>query len=809
MESPNEDSSKQALSIYSLNHVQRYIASSKISQAFDIYSAEIEKTKSEKEIVALLINRAFAALELQMTKRAIADASTAIELDQYASAAYFIRGIANLWNKNEDGALASWKIGLQFTEELSFYTLMTALVNSQNFRANLFKTKFDVNNLFNLIDDFASPRFTVDSDIQDAFSELRNNSIEFAIEHFSMILKANPQNHYAYKGRGVAYCMVGEYQKCIQDLTTAIEKTPNSFQTDTVKVRAIAFAATGNITRALIDLNKYLLIMHDDYEVKIEVARLHMRRKTYLPAHKIFLTIPEKEFDQKGFLSFAECLYAVGELENAFLILQKVVNIHDHKYLYLKYLIDRDLNKISEAINDIVEAVKLVPTFFLLRTAADFFCDIGDIESALVYFEEALQQCPYDAETQLFYAHALFESGKLQQSAQLLRELAIENEKFKFSGSLEHFNKMNLGIDLLKNAQEDCYLVITAMQSIDACIMKLPRDLNFVTIPDDIPSDFKLLPFEVTPQVLQMVKDADRFGRRCIPQTHEKTVNLRLARALGFCVLRMAQMMKTQWFDSNQKRSWLAAFDEIRAILSFADLRKPLIYSHDTTDSFIHNAPTYYVMKNGRISSRFGFIMEKIFQKMRKYYPLERIECFEDIYQITQSDSMYKSKWSLEKGTVLDVSTLLLKYNGIYGFDICVRPQSDDMTWRLYDTELQEAFQNLMNNRDKTTLQISYFILLIWLRQPLNYYSPEIGHMFLHAYYLASNESELAPLDESNGEYFISEMVEPNLNQLSASLYDHVIKCGAEKEYKEESLQFWSTMPSISTMIQLMNVKYE
>lgn len=794
------------LPIYSLTLVQQFLSSNQLSQAYEFYTHKIESKSDEdkKSLAENLISRSFIDLSLQMTKKALEDANGAIQIDQYAAPAYFVMGISHLWNGNEENALSIWRTGLDHTKELSYFTLMTSLVNSLNFRAHLYKMKFDVNHILDLVDDFANPRYTTESNIQDAFCELRNFSYESAIEHFTMILKVNPQNHYAYKGRGVAYIMIGNYKECIKDLTTAIEKTPNNFQIDTVKVRAIAYAATGNITSALFDLNKYLLFVQDDYEVKIEVAKLNMRRKTYSAAYKFFLSIPESEImkNDDSILSFAECLYAVGELKNAKLILNRIEKLKNHKYHYISYLINRDLNQLEKAENDIVEAVKLVPTFFLNRTAADFFCDIGEVEKSIEYYKEALQQCPYDAETHLFYAHALFEVGKLGESALMLQELTVQNEKFKFRGSLDHFNKMNYGIDLLDIAQSDFCFIQTAIMSIDTSIMNLqhgffqPQMTNFnhifpnfigekksnqisdektkqvddkeLAIVEDVteekteekqekeetnpnkekltnniqkieelknrlakfyintlntnnekekskdeddskseenkkdnenennnnendndndnendkdesdlnnqklekkieremlnylfgkdynneidkdemnfnecldqmialngnenenssgnftnlipylsksysnrqqPSssttttttnsnsseinqtnnlflkqinnDFKLSPLKMTAETIKMIKDADRLGQRCITQVHEKTVNKRLARALGFCVLRIAFMMKTQWFNT-KSHHWFTAFDEIKTILQFADMRKQIKFN--------------------------------------------------------------------------------------------------------------------------------------------------------------------------------------------------------------------------------------
>lgn len=1035
MENEMKDPSSQQSSykLYSTLEVQQAIASNDLSQAYEKYTKQLSENPENQ--VQIYINRAFVLLGLQMTNAATQDSIKAISLDENASPAYFLQGLAALWEKNEDAALTAWKIGLDYTKELAFYTIMNSLINSPNFRAHLYQLRFGIERVINLIDDFVNPHFTVESDLQDAFSELRNNSIEYAIEHFTMIINVNPQNSYAYKGRGVAYCILGEYEKSINDLTLTIQYSPTSQQADVFKVRAFAYSALGNQIQAILDLNKYLLLIPEDDEIKIELAKLHMKRRTYSAAYKLFLSIPENVMNKTndGLMSFSECLYMMGELENALIVLNKVTNCSTHQYHYQKYLIKRDLNEIEEAKSEILEAVRIVPTFFLLRTVADFLCDLGEVHESIEYYREALQQCPYDAETQLYLSHALFACGNLTESSNLLRELNFEKEKFKFRGSLEHFNEVNFGSDLLKIVESDYNLVETALESTNASIKKLLRgnptslkaeqrtlpsnmkpdlncdpknppfslselmnsknqndlsdlfqdtksqdpleklkeiknkfainisgidfdddseedsmsqqsdailqgddlynqilsaskgladtqsdiypnwstlmnstnlrqhldelknsinqnldmeskskeqqqaerfifdiqdhladldlDIDFAhsfdnandikenlaelekslvrkldelknpVVESDIEIDTNIKPpenvdiiipeLELTPEIIQMLKDADRFGSRCSSKVYEKTINKRLTRALGFCILRMAFMMRTQWFET-QPKSWLSAFEEIRAILQIADLRKPLYHNRSETSKIgekskdrpkriklIHFcAPTYYIVKNDCVSARFGFALEKVFQMIRSQIKSKTIDSLEDIYQNIQTDLINGATLENRDGSLLELPLIILKHNGIYGFDLVVSALSDIESWNSYNVQMQESFHNLMKKDEDTTWNLAFFILYIWLRQPLNHYSPEIGLVFLHSFILASTGSEIDAIDESQGENFIKQMIEPNHEEFSHILYQHALENKLDSQYQESSLQFWSTLPSISSMIQLLNAKY-
>ena len=217
----------------------------------------------------------------------------------------------------------------------------------------------------------------------------------------------------------------------------------------------------------------------------------------------------------------------------------------------------------------------------------------------------------------------------------------------------------------------------------------------------------------MTAETIKMIKDADRLGQRCITQVHEKTVNKRLARALGFCVLRIAFMMKTQWFNT-KSHHWFTAFDEIKTILQFADMRKQIKFncvdliskcnqkskndkskyssqSKESKNSCHFLSPTYYIMKNGRISARFGFLIEKVFNQIKQQFPSQKVESFEDVYQSLQDNYVSEAKLEVNE-TTLDLPQIILKYNGIYGFDLCLKPLTDFQSWKIYDTEIRPCF---------------------------------------------------------------------------------------------------------------------
>ena len=99
MENETKDPSSQQSSykLYSTLEVQQAIASNDLSQAYEKYTKQLSENPENQ--VQIYINRAFVLLGLQMTNAATQDSIKAISLDENASPAYFLQGLAALWEK--------------------------------------------------------------------------------------------------------------------------------------------------------------------------------------------------------------------------------------------------------------------------------------------------------------------------------------------------------------------------------------------------------------------------------------------------------------------------------------------------------------------------------------------------------------------------------------------------------------------------------------------------------------------------------------------------------------------------------------
>ena len=110
-----------------------------------------------------------------------------------------------------------------------------------------------------------------------------------------------------------------------------------------------------------------------------------------------------------------------------------------------------------------------------------------------------------------------------------------------------------------------------------------------------------------------------------------------------------------------------------------------------------------------------------------------------------------------------------------------------------------------MQEREQEGIPVSVASLidLIWILHPLCAYSPEIGHVLLHAYVLASENEEL-PLLDVMGELFLRQMILPKVIEVRDwcnLLYAKKTK----SEVNAASLEFWNKMPSIATVMKLLS----
>lgn len=616
---------------YSFEYAKDFILHNQASHVIEQCEKSLSEEENKSNKIALLFNVAIAKLSLQMTRASIKNLQSILVIDQTTTIASFFLGLAHLWLGHENDAITVWNEGLSHGGPISYFSVMKRLTFDCNARSFIYSRRFDVLSVLDFVEDFDKEIVYMDNDVQRAYSELRNSSLSSAISHFNIILANDPDNIDALKGRGSAECMTGQWRRAIDDLTKVIEKGYTD-DGQLAKIRGVAFAALGQYTAAITDFSVAISLSSSDSEGRLERARLHMIRKCYTLALEDYTSIPITKLNDQMLIDLAECYYAVGDVPHAAEIIMKVKSTtDDHRKSYCHYLITRDVGRIGEASLQIVHAATLLPSFFLLRTAADFMYEQGKFIDADGYYRNALKQKENDAETQRMFALSLFQSGAEIQAVEILKKLryayAKMNDEIDFGegtfcqleidGHMRNFRKNPPNISVLRSATDDLHYIIHIMNNSEKTIIEAARPsfsktieitlneeihtttienseeddqsnkseekdkkhspfkVSYESIYDDepIPLLFHFSKFLPSKEELGMLEDADRLGKRCMPHAPEVVDNKRIIRCLGFCVLCLAQHMRQEYFV-HPKSSWRNAFDLLRCIMSLADITK-------------------------------------------------------------------------------------------------------------------------------------------------------------------------------------------------------------------------------------------
>ena len=802
------------------------------AQALEVVRNALNEDAQNKP--ALLVNMALLKLSLELVKSAISDCKKAEAYEPAFPLAYFVEGLGHLWSSHEEAAVEAWENGAAHGGPVYQFAVMRRLTVDHNFRAHVFRMRFDVLAVLEMFESAdAAKKVYTECDTQQAFAELTSSQTNASIAHFNLIIAADPENMKAYKGRGCAECLVGQWKNAIEDLTKAIKNDVDVAECS--RFRAIAYAALGNYSAAVADFSVAISISPMDFEAIVERAKIQMIRKFYGSALSDFQKIMETKYDESISVAIAECHYALGDLEFAKKEIEKYQGNPDQRKCYCYYLILRDLRMFDEAKEKIMKAVELLPTFFLLRTAGDYMLDLGRPEEAARYYVAALNQKPGDAETQRLYALVLFELGEAVPACSILQHMSVAADEEEngidlcqdvikdivLNGDLKNFNVSRHKGSILKEGATDGRFMLHLMKSINNPFTEAVRNLAEGPTKiekEELPESFSL------PQLDQpwteLLEDADRLGRKCLMEVREVVDNSRLIRALGLCVLMLAHQMKAKWFGNPSKDDWKEAIEMCRGILNLADLRTDVTWIVDKNGSVKSDiVPVYYLQRGERPSPRFFKDMAHISMlrlrtglgkivgiSQRELASMTRLS---SIYSLVQQDVSIAGTVQVDSGEELPTPSVNVKYLGAYGWELFVKPPVNIDGIHRYHEVIGSVWERMMLNVDEERLSLlPYFVDLIWLVHPLAAYSHELGHVMFHAVMLAADGVEVPVLKGGLGEVFIRQMIAPkiqDMNDICKSIY-------AKREpshVHESSLEFWSKPPSIATIMRLLLVRQE
>ena len=809
----------------SLAYVRHVCKTCQAAEAITQLKEAIEGEQIQERKLSLLVNLAFVQLSLELTKSAIGICDQVLRFDPSLTLAFLVKGLAFLWRGHEEGAVEIWDAGLTQGGPIQIYSIMKRLSVDPNIRAHMYQMKFDVAAVLEMIQDNPN-RVCTESDTQQAFAELRGSVTGTALAHFNMIISADPNNWQAYKGRGCSHSLLGNWNEALADFTKAIDANVDVVQC--LKYRGIAHAALDRLSAAVIDLSKAISLAPEDPDALLARARLQLRRKLYGAALKDFQRIRESIYGPGVWLSVAECQYALGNLNGARDAIERS-SLDNQKKLYCQFLILRDLRVFDEALTIILRLVQMVPVFFMFRTAADYLSDLGRPETATRYYKLAMDQIPGDAETQRLYAISLFEIGEGVQACRILQEMSVVAEKqesevdvgdlvidgFVVNGDIMNFGE-NKTDKVVKAGANTGWFMLHLMKSVNEPMFKAfpwPRPLKTKIENEDIPESFSFSDAKGAPECI--LQDADRLGKKCVPEAKEVVDNQRVIRALGLCVLFVAHQLKHKWFVSPDRNSWQGFLKACSAILNLADLRKEIHWVNDpeTNDSHSDEVPIYYLQKGERVSPRFypnnsASAIQRLSKGIRKEFPQMKTELdlmadLPIIYSVVQEDLCVSETITVAE-TSVQLPSIEMKYLGDLGWNFTVQPLTGRVHFVRYSGVISELWESLMKKDHQAISYLSFVISLIWIAHPLTEYSHELGHVLFHAFILAADDSEVRPLSD---DLFMKCMIEGAVTDVE-TVCSGLFSNKTATSVRAESLEFWNEIPSIGTILKLLKLPY-
>lgn len=766
---------------------------------------------------------AFSLAHLQSYRASLQKCRDAIETVPNWAVSYYLYGVIKLWLNNEKEAVEIWCQGLPHITNFKDSFIINCLIANHNLRSYILKHKHDIPNIIDLYANFVVDNWATDCDLDTAYAELRNNSLVTALTYFTIIIDKSPSKLEAYRGRGITYCLLGRWTKCIEDLD---REFPKELETDALRFVAIAMASVGNVYGAISKLSQAIANSPTDFEAIAERGKLQMARGLYSLALQDFRSVPEQCYTDRIWLYIAESLYSLGDILRANEAIERCQLESDHRKHYCQYLILRAKGFYfkEEAKKHIMQAAQLLPSFFLVRACGDFMMDIGDMNLALQYYEAAISQKPDDVETLRSYAIALFHTGKIDESYKLLNQLCnaflasayVDTcEKVinghNFAGKLLNFNESIHFPTVKNNILSDFMYVHKYIKCFNEQISNLTRetnDSNFekMTI-DCINEEIKienLTEIELDPLLRRLVEDADRIGRRCIPHVMECVENMRLTRGLGFCVL-FAGYCIQKMFSQTKVFEYSEILNGCINILSFVDLRRPVMHRSPKCDFSMKFTPSFELQRNEKKSSRFYGAVKPALEKLRQYITLQHP--FENINHSNYDFGV--DNYSLPRVFAQqEFSTINWKNLGVKGGLLTVNLNSTYEVMTTFDRHISGIWGGMFENDEPSGIKsLSLLMQIIWSRFPLTNYSIEFAHCILHAFVIGKYGAELEKLESDHSvEYFIRHLIDPSIPGFDSAITEHLENKKLMKQYSENSLDFWKRLPSAKMLSQLYNV---
>ena len=800
------------------------------------------------------IRLATAYLGMEMPNKAAEILQLVIKNNRYSTLAFLLEGVAYLWMGKDDAALATWKDGLLVGGLYAHFALMSNLVNDPNFRTHIYLQRFSIEKLFEIFECWDSIKTYTDNDVIEGFKELCSPNVSLGITHFSQILAIDPKRFDAFLGRGIGYCLTGQWQKAVEDLTRSIQLETEvddlslykqSYYQHAYRFLSIAYAALGNFTYATADITKVIVRFPNDYECVLLRAKYLIKQKLFKQACNDILNVPSENLTAKDMLSLAECLYEIGSLKEALETLSKI-DQRDPNALYISFLIFRDVGQYDLARKMLLAAVEALPSPMMQRHLADFLLEVGKPEQAIAIYEQFYANCPGDVSAMRAWAIALFEKVSLIEAAKAVIPFSDltgqhgiqmyqehEHPQLKLNGELVYSGTSLVGKNIMEKIYRDRILILDTLANLNNPLTSMSSTTflghRIIDYPDVDYTKIEIPQFVATKQEMQMVIDADRLGLRCIHRGPETVqYNSRITRALGFCVLIFAALIRKKDVK-NRAQLLLELFQKMMTLANpMADIEANNLENQFAEMSY---APVYYLVRGHRESPRFENAIPAAVRRVIKqltdssservflpYVDVNSIKTYQDIYAATQHNLKVSNTWKIkecpelfsDEETELPTPTIVLQSIGALGFNFSVRAPCDMASWGKANCLIASLVDKIASDDEDTLPSLAALVDIIWTRQPFTCYSPELGHVFIHAYAIAKKKVELSEYHFSFAEDFILQMIEPDQERLERLLESHITNNYIMPIYNEESIDYWtSPQPTVFKIMSLLNLSNE
>lgn len=794
--------------VYSINDILNDIDAGSAAGTLTNIETEMEHQESPAAMSTLWLEKAIVYLSIELVREAIKCCKRSLELDENNLLGYFVLGVCYLWRGNENTAMTTWKTGLTKSGVILTHIVISEIVQNCTVREYVNSLKFNVKALFEFHDYFNPDAINTPYGFDLVLKFIKSRNYQMAITYLNIILNSNPSNYDAIKYRGIAYCLSKQYIQAIKDLSSALSMKETD---ELLRYRANAYAMTKNYFLAIQDLTYVLQYNPTDYESLATRGTLQMWRGYFTAAMRDFESIPEQCYTSFIYLAYSEALYAIGDLSLAENILLRVEPTNN-KRAFLEYLICQSRGDLTGALNAMLQITVSTQNARILQIAAKLFFDNGDLKSAIgayrvalkfttnpieyilgqavcyfcmMDFEKALETCNHFAN---LCSDPLLEPDFCQDDLSpldtpLIRFLS-RNDPQKIT---EYISRT---IDRLKSV---IYHINDSLESISPT----PPFRSPNTLPEQIKFESKRLE-----TLKNIAAEADKIGQNILVKTCDRFPAKRLIRALGLSALSLAAAIRRE-MTASSKCSWKDPFDTVLTILNLAD---PFVLP-TWCDCLVisgqpFNAPKYEVHKGEWTNPRFCHYYNDVIKKFKTVHGFEINNSSDIINGFDQPEYIIEGSIPEHENIPRPSIYFIPK---VFGFDIYLTPKSDTQSAWQTAVIFDENWKKLISG-DNPYSAISKMIMMIWLTNQFTFYQNEIGHVFLHAYSIATSSSYLDPFIGSHRDAFAHQLFEPNYQDLIQDVTKALEACKVEPRVPSNAISFFDVECSVGDLLTILNL---